>query len=119
MPHPTQINSGLGKAYFPKKAQKHTTPQNHKTDPHFFSAPTQPNSTKFSMQHYFNPTRRLMQKNQVNPPPPFQIYKKKIFNQARPNSVCNLISEDSLKKMGHLFDKTSTLFLQVQVGNQG
>ena len=42
-------------------------PQNHKATPHqtvchFFSAPTQPNSTKFSMQPYFNLTRRFMQK---------------------------------------------------------
>ena len=59
---------------------------NHKPQPqtvsYFFSAPTQPNSTKFSMQSYFKPTRRFMgEKNWVknqfkatfstsNPPPP-------------------------------------------------
>ena len=42
--------------------RNHTT----KTDPHFFSAPTRPNSTKFSMQPYFNSTRRFMQKKWVN-----------------------------------------------------
>ena len=32
---------------------------------HFISAPTQPNSTKFSIQPYFNQTRRFMPKNLV------------------------------------------------------
>ena len=49
LPHPTQLNTKLGKPYFPM--QNH----DHKTDRHFFLAPTQPNSTKFSMQ--FNPLR--------------------------------------------------------------
>ena len=37
---------------------------------HFFSAPTQPNSTKFRMQPCFNPTRRFMPKKWSMPPPP-------------------------------------------------
>ena len=41
LPHPTQLKSKLGKPYFPKNPQNHTT--NHKTIRHFFSAPTQPN----------------------------------------------------------------------------
>ena len=56
--HPTQLNPKLCRPYFPKI--------NHKPKPqtvrHFYSAPTQPNSTKFSMQPYFNPTRRFMSK---------------------------------------------------------
>ena len=57
--NPTPLNPNLDRPYFPKINQ--TTPQT-KTDPHFFSAPSQPNSTKFSMQPYFIPTRRFMQK---------------------------------------------------------
>ena len=45
--------------------QNQTTTTNHKpqtkTVSHFISAPTQPNSTKFSMQPYINPTRRKFQ----------------------------------------------------------
>ena len=55
--NPTQLNPKLGRPYFPKKTTNHkTTPQPQTVRP-FFSAPTQPNSTKFSMQPYFNPTR--------------------------------------------------------------
>ena len=42
----------FGRPYFPKKPQNH-----NQTDPHFFSASTQANSTKFSMQPYYNPTK--------------------------------------------------------------
>ena len=46
--------------------RNHTT--NRKTVRYFISAPTQPNPTKFSMQPYFNPTRRFMgEKNLINP----------------------------------------------------
>ena len=34
--------------------------KNHKPVPHFFSAPTQTNSTKFNIQPYFNQTGRFM-----------------------------------------------------------
>ena len=54
LPHPTQLNTKLGRPYFPMQNQK---PQNHKTTTktvsHFISAPTQPNSTKFSIQPYY------------------------------------------------------------------
>ena len=57
---------------------------------HFLSAPTQPNSTKFSIQPYFNPTRRFMQKKLGHPPPKqlpkfskfdFEPILKKMFTQ--------------------------------------
>ena len=57
--NPTQLNPELGQHYFPMQNHNHKP---HQTNPHFFSAPTQPNSTKFSMQPYFNPTRRFMPK---------------------------------------------------------
>ena len=60
----TQLNPKLGRPYFPKINHKTKTT----TVRHFFSAPTQPNSTKFSMQPYFNPTRKFMQKNWVTLP---------------------------------------------------
>ena len=58
LPKPTQLNTKLGR----KKPQQHYKTTNQ-TVHHFFSAPTQPNSTKFSTQPYFNSTRRFMQKN--------------------------------------------------------
>ena len=62
---------------------------NHKTVSHFISAPTQSNSTKFSMQPYFNPTRRFMPKKLVQPPP---RKKSKIKNQNLILNKCHLIS---------------------------
>ena len=63
LPHPTQLNSKLGKPYFPKKQQTTTTIHNHKPQPQStpkpyvtISASTQSNSTKFDMQPYFNQT---------------------------------------------------------------
>ena len=77
LPHPTQLNTELGRPYFPMQNHNHK-PQ---TVSNFFSAPTQPNSTKFSMQHYFNPTRRFMQKmGQPTPPPPPTLPKIKLTN---------------------------------------
>ena len=75
----------LGRPYFPKKAQT-TEPQNHKphrTVCHFFSAPTQHNSAKFTVQPSLNPTRRYMPKNgspALKPPPPQKKIIKKINN---------------------------------------
>ena len=77
----TQPNTKLGRPYFPKK------PHHNQTDTHFFSAPRQPNSTKFSMQPYFNPTKWFMQttpapprppKHHPDPPPKKKIKNKKI-----------------------------------------
>ena len=56
--NPIQLNPKLGRPYFPKKPHHNR----NRTVRHFFSAPRQPNSTKFSMLPYFNPTRRFMQK---------------------------------------------------------
>ena len=86
----TQLNPKLGRPYFPKVNQ--TTPQT-KTDPHFFSAPTQPNSTKlFLTQNSQNnfphnpPTCRC-----TTPDPPSLICfgpKTKIsLVQPQPNSI--------------------------------
>ena len=61
----TQLNSTqswVGLIFLWEPQPQTTKPQNHKTVSHFISAPTQPNSTKFSMQPYFNPTRRFMPK---------------------------------------------------------
>ena len=35
---------------------------------HFFTAPTKPNLSKFSIQPYLNPTRRFIKKNNVTLP---------------------------------------------------
>ena len=61
-----------------------TKPQLNRTVRHFFSAPTQLNSTKFSMQPYFNPTRRFMPKKIGSAPPP-----KKNLNLIWTNSKLN------------------------------
>ena len=42
----TILNTKMGRPYFPKKPQPKTK---NKTDPHFLTASTQPNSTKFRM----------------------------------------------------------------------
>ena len=60
--NPTQLDPKLGRPYFPKINHNQTKTTN-RTVRHFFSAPRQPNSTKFSMQPYFNPTRRFIKKN--------------------------------------------------------
>ena len=52
----THLNSKLGRPYFTKINHKHKP--HHKTTHHFFSAPTQPNWTKFRMLPCFSPTRR-------------------------------------------------------------
>ena len=73
---PTQLNPKLGRPYFPKKTTNHKTTT--ETVRHCFSAPTQPNSTKFRMQPCFNPTRRFMPKNghpYTAPPSPKKIKK--------------------------------------------
>ena len=80
----TQLNSthswvGL---IFLRKPRNHnhktTKPQPQTETVHkFFSAPTQPNLTKFSIQLYFNPTRRFLQKKLGQPPSPQKnIFKK-------------------------------------------
>ena len=63
LPQPNSTQSWVALVFL----RNHTTtePQNQ-TIHHFFSAPTQPNSTKFSMQPYFNPIRRFMQKKIPN-----------------------------------------------------
>ena len=58
--------------------RNHKPNQNYKpnqTVRHFFSAPTQPNSTKFSMQPYYNQTRRFMQ-NKIGSPPQIFLFKR-------------------------------------------
>ena len=62
LPHPTQLNTKLGRPYFPMVNRK-TTNTKPQTVCHFFSATTQLSSTKFIMQPYFNTTRRFVQKN--------------------------------------------------------
>ena len=53
------------------------TTNHNQTVSHFISAPTQPNSTKFSMQPYFNPTRRFRHRTIIS------------FVQPLPNSIQN------------------------------
>ena len=51
LPQPNSTQPRVGLALFSQTTTK--------TVSHFISAPTKPNSTKFSMQPYFNPTRRF------------------------------------------------------------
>merc|ERR1712128_251772 len=60
LPQHNSTRPRVGLALFSYGNHNHKT--TNQTVSHFFSAPTQPNSTKFSMQPYFNPTRRIMKK---------------------------------------------------------
>ena len=60
-----QLNSSWLSLIFVRN-HNHTTPKNHKPSVIFFSATTQPNSTKFNMQSFFNPTRRFMPQKIMN-----------------------------------------------------
>ena len=77
----TQLNSTqswVSLIFLWKPQTTNHKPQNQ-TVSHFISAPTQPNSTKFSMQPYFNPTRRFMPKKIGSAPLPPKKSKFKIW----------------------------------------
>ena len=57
LPQPNSTQPRVGLALFSYAKTTTTTTTTNQTVSHFISAPTQPNSTKFSMQPYFNPTR--------------------------------------------------------------
>ena len=62
--NPTQLNQKLGSPYFPMQTTKQQN--NTKTVRHFFSAPTQPNSTKLDQIQYtifFQPNKKIPAKN--------------------------------------------------------
>ena len=87
-----------------------------KTVSHFISAPTQPNSTKFSMQPYFNPTRRFMPKKLGQPPPPQKKKKKKKIRgngTSPPDLAPSLMCKNAPNAFCHIFVKCSVTVIQI------